>query len=118
MTTIGTNHSAQPGSTVMSRTKLVSVDHPEAPAMEVSARLRSQLVYFMTTADSLGVPPLGESEYWIARDDVTRWLAEGVFHLVSPLDTENMTEVELTEEQEVLLTWLDRNQIQHVRVVG
>jgi hypothetical protein len=28
-----------------------------------------------------------------------------------------MTEVELTEEQESLLGWLDRNQIQHVRVV-
>ncbi len=42
--------------------------------MEVSARLRSQLVYFMTMADSPGVPPLGEAEYWIARDDVTKWL--------------------------------------------
>jgi hypothetical protein len=28
-----------------------------------------------------------------------------------------MTEVELTEEQETLLNWLDRNRIQHVRVV-
>jgi hypothetical protein len=118
MTTMRTNHRAQPGSTVMSRTKLVSVDHPEAPAIEVSARLRSQLVYFMTMADAPGVPVLGESEFWIARDDVARWLEEGVFRLVSPLDTENMTEVELTEEQETLLNWLDRNQIQHVRVVG
>ncbi len=42
------------------------------------------------------------------------WM-EGVFLLVSPLDTENMTEVELTEEQEALLNWLDRNKIQHVR---
>ena len=117
MMTMGTNHRAQPGSTVMSRTKLVSVDHPEVPAFEVSARLRSQLVYFMTLADSPGVPPLGEDEYWFARDDVTKWLEEGVFYLVSPLDTENMTEVELTEEQEAFLSWLDRNQIQHVRVV-
>jgi hypothetical protein len=101
----------------MSRMKLVSVDHPEVPALVVSARLRSQLVYFMTMADSPGVPPLGDDEYWIARDDVSKWLAEGVFHLVSPLDTENMTEVELTEEQETLLNWLDRNQIQHLRVV-
>ena len=64
-----------------------------------------------------GVPPLGEGEYWIARNDVTNWLMEGVFHLVSPLDTDNMTEVELTEEQEALLNWLDRNKIQHIRVV-
>ena len=38
-------------------------------------------------------------------------------YLVSPLDTANMTEVELTEEQETVLGWLDRNQVQHVRVV-
>jgi hypothetical protein len=101
----------------MSQTKLVSVDRPEAPALVVSGRLRSQLVYFMTMADSPGVPALGEYEYWIARNDVLKWLEEGVFHLVSPLDTENMTEVELTEEQETLLNWLDRNQIQHVQVV-
>ena len=37
--------------------------------------------------------------------------------LVSPLDTENMTEVELSEEQEVLLGWLDKHQVQHIRVV-
>ena len=32
----------------------------------------------------------------------------GVFYLVSPLDTANMTEVEITEEQESLLGWLNR----------
>jgi hypothetical protein len=105
------------GAIVMSQLKLVSVDHPEVPPLSISARLRTQLVYFMTLADTPGVPALGENEYWISRDDVTRWLREGVFFLVSPLDTENMTEVELTEEQEALLTWLDRYHIQHVRVV-
>ena len=42
---------------------------------------------------------------------------EGVFLLVSPLDTENMTEVELSEDQEAFLSWLDRNKIQHIRVI-
>ena len=42
---------------------------------------------------------------------------EGVFYLVSPLDSGNMTEVELSEEQEAMLSWLDKNNIQHVRVV-
>jgi hypothetical protein len=97
--------------------KLVSVDHPQVPPLPITAQLRSQLVYFMTPADSPGVPPLGEYEYWISRDDVTRWVMEGVFFLVSPLDTENMTEVELSEEQEALMAWLDRNHIQHVRVI-
>jgi hypothetical protein len=101
----------------MALPKLVSVDQPEAKSLPVSVRLRSQLVYFMTDATAAGVPPLGENEYWFTRQEVAKWLEEGVFYLVSPLDTANMTEVELTEEQEGLLGWLDRNQIQHVRVV-
>jgi hypothetical protein len=43
---------------------------------------------------------------------------EGVFFLVSPLDTANMTEVELSEEQEVLLHWLQAQRVQHVRLRG
>ncbi|HEX3451576.1 MAG TPA: hypothetical protein VHS97_25205 [Isosphaeraceae bacterium] len=97
--------------------KLVSVDQPGASPLPISARLRSQLVYFMADATAAGVPPLGENEYWFTREEVAKWLDEGVFYLVSPLDTANMTEVELTEEQEAMLTWLDRNQVRHVRVV-
>jgi hypothetical protein len=101
----------------MSQIKLVSVDRPEASALPISSRLRSQLVYFMTSTGSPGVPTLGENEYWFARDEVNKWLEEGVFYLVSPLDSANMTEVEITEEQEAMLFWLSRNQIQHVRAV-
>jgi hypothetical protein len=71
----------------------------------------------MTPPDSPGIPELGENEYWISREDVTKWLMEGVIDLISPLDTEKVTEVELTEEQEALLTWLDRYHTQHVRVI-
>jgi hypothetical protein len=101
----------------MSQLKLLSVDHPEVPALAISTRLRSQLVYFMTPSDTPGTPALGESEYWLSRSDVTKWLSEGVLLLVSPLDTENMTEIELSEEQEVLLGWLDKHEVQHIRVV-
>jgi hypothetical protein len=71
----------------------------------------------MSPPASAGVPPLGENEYWFARSDVTRWLQDGVFYLVSPLDSANKTEVELSDEQESLLTWLEKNRIEHVRVV-
>ena len=101
----------------MSQPKLIAVDHPELPALAISPRLRSQLVYFMTPPDAPGVPMLGDCEYWLARSDVSKWLSEGVLLLVSPLDTDNMTEVELSEEQEVLLGWLDKHQVQHIRVV-
>jgi hypothetical protein len=96
---------------------LIPLDRPESPPFRLSPRLRSQLVYFMAAPDSPGIPALGENEYWFSRDEVTRWVMEGVFYLVSPLDTQNMTEVELTEEQDALLSWLEKNHIQHVRVV-
>ena len=99
----------------MSQPLLMPIDRPDVKPLPVSPRLRSQLVYFMTPAGSPGVPALGENEFWFARDDVARWLSEGVFYLVSPLDSANMTEVDLTEEQEAVLIWLDRNNIQHVR---
>lgn len=101
----------------MSQPKLVAVDRPQVSPLPISARMRSQLVYFMTSSSAPGVPPLGENELWIAQAEVAEWLAGGVFYLVSPLDSANSTEVELSEEQEVMLNWLDQNRIQHVRVV-
>ncbi len=101
----------------MSQVKLVSVDRPDVSPLPISDRLRSQLVYFMTSSDAQGVPALGENEFWFARAEISKWLDEGVFYLVSPLDSANMTEVEITEEQEAMLYWLDRNKVQHVRAV-
>jgi hypothetical protein len=101
----------------MSHIKLVPVDRPAVNPLPISTRLRSQLVYFMTSTGTPGVPSLGENEYWFALDEVAKWLDEGVFYLVSPLDSANMTEVEITEEQEAMLFWLNRNQVQHVRAV-
>jgi hypothetical protein len=100
----------------MSQLKLLPVDRPDVTPLPISARLKGQLVYFMTPAGSPGVPQLGEDEFWIAGVEVARWLDEGVFYLVSPLDSANATEVELTEEQEALLTWLSRHGVQHIRV--
>ncbi len=105
------------GSEIMSQMKLLALDRPELAPLSISSRLRSQIVYFITPPDAPDVPALGENEYWISRKDVRKWLGEGVFLLVSPLDTENMTEVELSDEQEALLSWLDRNQVQHVKVI-
>ena len=41
---------------------------------------------------------------------------EGVIYLVSPLDSANATEVELSDEQEALVAWLHKQGVQHVRV--
>jgi hypothetical protein len=100
----------------MSQPTVVPVDRPDVAPRPISARLRSQLVYFMSAPGDPGVPPLGEDEYYFSAAEVARWIDEGVFYLVSPLDTANTTEVELTEEQEAFLMWLRNAGVQHVRL--
>ena len=85
---------------------------------EISPRFRSQLVYFMSSPGEPGVPDLGEGEYWFDPAQVAKWMDEGVFYLVSPLDLANTTEVEITEEQEDFLRWLGVNKVRHVRIVS
>jgi hypothetical protein len=96
--------------------RLLAVDHPEVPPLEISARLRSQLVYFMTPPDEPHVPSLAAHEYWIDASQTAQWLADGVIAVVSPLDEAHRTVVELSEEQETFLEWLETYQVQHVRV--
>lgn len=71
----------------------------------------------MSTPGAPGIPPLAENEYWFAEAEVAKVLDDGVIYLVSPLDTANMTEVEISEEQENFLGWLQDKKVQHVRVV-
>ena len=100
----------------MAQPKLVPIDRPDVPPRTISAKLRSQLVYFMQPPGAPGVPPLGENEYWFSPEDVATWVDEGLIHLVSPLDTANTTEVELSEEQEAFLGWLKQSGVRHLRV--
>ena len=98
--------------------KLVSVGRADVKSKVISSWLRSQLVYFAAAPGAQDVPPLAEKEYFFRLNETQNLLEEGVFHLVSPLDTANMTEVELTEEQEELLEWLAAHELEHVRVEG
>jgi hypothetical protein len=101
---------------MMAKILAVPLDNSGVAPREISPRLRTQLVYFMSPAGDPGVPKLGEGEYWFKLDNVARWHEEGVFYLVSPLDVDNKTEVEITEEQEDFLAWLKDRGVQHVRV--
>jgi hypothetical protein len=96
----------------------IPLDREGIAPRPVSPRLRSQLNYFMAAPGSPGVPELGAGEYWFDPASVAGWLDDGVIELVSPLDTANMTEVELSEEQEDFLTWLRDNDVRHVRVTS
>ena len=102
----------------MARLVLVPLDRPEVAPLAITPKLRNQLVYFMSPRDTAGLPALGEKDYWFATAEVVKWADEGVIHIVSPLDTAGMTEVELSEEQETLVAWLHKHQIQHVRLDG
>ena len=100
----------------MAHSRLVALDHPGLPPFPLSDRVRAQLVYFQAGSNAPEMPELKEGEYWFDRAEVARWLMDGVFYLISPLDTEKAAEVELTEEQDALLSWLSTNQVRHARV--
>ena len=95
---------------------LVPLDRPNVAPLSISPRLRAQLVYFSVIDGTEGVPKLGEGEFFFLKSEVQCWLEDGAISLVSPLDTANKTEVELEEEQESLLNWLEKNNVWHVRV--
>ena len=96
--------------------RVCAVGRPDVEPLAISARLRGQIVYFISAADQAGVPPLARDEYWIARQDAEQWLDGGVFQVISPLDGLNKTEIELSEEQETLLGWLIQQRVEHIRV--
>jgi hypothetical protein len=97
--------------------KIVAVDQPNAPRLEMPDRFRMEIVYFMTPPGERGAPAkLGDNEYWINLDDARRWLDEMVVYVVSPLDAENQAEIELTEYHEAFLQWLVTHSVQHVRL--
>jgi hypothetical protein len=96
--------------------RVIAVNRNDVPAYEMPDRFRRDVTYFMTPSGERGAPKLAAGEYWVHREDVARWLDEGVLRLVSPLDSTKTAEVEITEEQEGWLQWLSSNEIEHVRL--
>jgi hypothetical protein len=93
-----------------------AVGRPDVPPFAMPARFRTDIAYFMTPSGDHGVAKLPPSEYWIRLDDARTWLEEGVVAVVSPLDSLNKTEFELTDEQENWLRWMVANAVEHVRL--
>ena len=98
--------------------QLVAIGRTDVKPLKISPRLRSQFVYFACQPGQQGIPKLEEGEFFFALKETEKWQDDGVIFLVSPLDTDNMTEVELTEEQEDLMDWLVKNKLEHVRLEG
>src|SRR5687768_15057119 len=96
--------------------RVMAVDHPDLPPLAMPERFRHEVAYFMSIPAAGGGPVLAAGEYWIRQEDARQWLEEGVFRIVSPLDSANRTEVELSEEQEEWLEWMVREGVEHVRL--
>jgi hypothetical protein len=92
------------------------VDRPELTPLVMSDRFRTEIAYFMSLPGEAGVPTLAAGEYWISAPQAKTWLDEGVFRLVSPLDSDSQAEIELSEEQEAWLEWMTANGIERVRL--
>lgn len=95
-----------------------AVERPDLTPLEMPARFARDIAYFMTPPGERGAPKLPAGEYWISSDDAQRWLDDGVLMLVSPLDSENQAEVEISEEQQMWLEWMVANGVQHVRLAS
>lgn len=96
--------------------KVVAVDRPEVPSLEMPERFKFQIVYFMTPSGEHGAPVLSPGEYWIRLDEARGWLEELVVRVISPLDSASQAEIELTDEQEGWLEWLVTNRVERVRL--
>ena len=99
--------------------QVVSVDRPTVPPLEMPARFRMEIVYFMTCPGDHGAPPqaLPENEYWIDPAEAKQWLDDLVICIVSPLDASSKAEIPLTDEHETWLQWLVDHDVHHVRLV-
>lgn len=93
-----------------------AVTQPNLPPFKMSDRFRTEIAYFMAIPGQKDIPRLPEGEYWVKLNEARQWQEEGVISLVSPLDSENRTEVELREEQEEWLAWMVDNGVEHIRL--
>lgn len=92
------------------------VDKPEIAPLQMPDRFRQEITFFMTMDGENGIPKLPRGEYWVNLADAKSFLDEGVVRIVSPLDSDNHTEIEISEEQEYWLEWMTANSIEHVRL--
>lgn len=93
-----------------------AVNRPEVPVLKLSPRFRHDVTYFASHPTDLGRPALPQGEYYIILEEARATLDDGVFRIVSPLDSDNRTELEITEEQEDWLKWIVEHQVEHIRL--
>lgn len=98
-------------------TLVLAVAQPQLGPFRMSDRFRHEVTFFMTPGDVAGAPILAKGEYWVRLDDARLALDDGVVRIVSPLDSANRAEIEITEEHEQWLEWMIANAVEHVRLM-
>jgi hypothetical protein len=88
----------------------------ELAPLAMPDRFKLDIAYFMSVPGEGGIPKLPAGEYWVRLADARKWLDEGVLSLVSPLDSQNRTEVEISESQQDWLQWMVDNGVEHIRI--
>ena len=89
------------------------IEKPEIEPFEITAELRTQLQYF-TTGETRD--PKKPNEYFFPLLRTRELLEDGVFYMVSPLDSQNKSEIEITLEQEIFLEWIVEKEVENIRV--
>lgn len=93
-----------------------AVNRPEVPPLALPDRFRTEVVYFMTPPDELGITEVPANHYWINLENARQWLEDYVIEVVSPLAADAKAEMELTDYQESWLEWLLEHQVEHIRI--
>lgn len=96
--------------------RIWAVGRTDVPPMDLPDRFRHEITYFMAVPGTGDVPELPPGEYWIRLAESEAWLDSGCFEVVSPLDGEHKTEIELSEDQEDWLRWLVEHRIERLRL--
>lgn len=93
---------------------LLAVGRPEVPSIAMPDRFRHEISYFMATSTPSGEKP-GRDEYVLNLAELQTVLDDGCVTLVSPLDSDSHAEIELSEDHERWLEWVQKHHVERVR---
>ena len=95
-----------------------AVGRSEVPPHSMPDRFRHEITYFAIQTGTAQQPALPRQQFIVPLADSQSILEEGVLRLVSPLDSQNRAEIELSEELEEWLEWMVRHQIELIELVS
>jgi hypothetical protein len=86
---------------------VIAVGRPEVPAIAMPDRFRHEIAYFAA--------PHAAGEYSLSLRELREVLDDGCVTIVSPLDSDTRSEIELAEDHERWLEWVLQHAVERVR---